>query len=68
MWFEMDEPPPRGRLPRTLVISTGWEVSAARAIPSRTSWPPPSPVRPSSTMGLVLGICGDFWRGECKTL
>ncbi|CCF39259.1 hypothetical protein CH063_10134, partial [Colletotrichum higginsianum] len=51
-------PPPReGRLPRTWVIRTGCEVTAARAMATRTSWPPPSPVRPSISMDL-RDICG----------
>src|SRR3569833_2719064 len=54
-------PPPRGpsRLPRTLVMWTGCEVTAARATAIRTSCPPPSPVRPSSSIGLggFMAIC-----------
>lgn len=48
-------PPPRapGRLPLTLVILTGCEHTDARATAILTSWPPPSPVRPSSSIGFA---------------
>lgn len=57
-------PPPlrplrSSRFPRTLTILTGCEITEASEMALRTSWPPPSPVVPSSSIGFfILGSCG----------
>lgn len=64
---EYNGSPPRffpGLLPLTFSILIGVPVRAAKQTASRTTWPPPSPVRPSNLSdledGCVAGGCIPF--------
>jgi hypothetical protein len=52
MGREVPPPRPPERFPRTCVMRIGCEETADRDTARRTSWPPPSPVRPSRIIAL----------------